>query len=446
MVQRNQETGWPGQDWTSAEPLWSREHPLFNKLGASVVTVATSFASATVTVPEVGEELRPIVAAFALHFGEQFAKADKISPYVILEMVGRLYWLKGGTPEAWCVYLESIGIKIAAQSRNLFISFLRFICGSHADRSHRFGKLAQALAYWASIVRPTPDGCDPDPEPQDEIWGTSQFTRWALDLRGYTALAEKWREEASVDASAGEPDGEFSENELPIKAEPSLVHDRTAVAAASQFNSESISETRDNLSNVSPLRQQTSLTKAAAHEELTRIVEQLSQEIDSLSAQIVKLKAENARLNAKTHEHGNQAHADSKEYILLPPDLRAKLVKEFHCTFDPCPYPKPDHFDGLTEDWGESNLVNPPFGSFMHNGKMRGPTAWARKALVEYRKRKTIVFLYPIDKWILELLAAGAEVRNLGDIHWLSTKDGQPGPGTGRHVAAFILRSNPNAD
>jgi hypothetical protein len=156
------------------------------------------------------ERASPDSGRFCPTFEEQFAKADKISPYVILEMVGRLYWLKGGTPEAWCVYLESIGVKVAAQSRNLFISFLRFICGSHPDRSHRLGKLAQALAYWASIVRPTPDGCDPDPEPQREIWGTSQFTRWALDLHGYTAVAEKWRE-TSADASAGEPDGELNE-------------------------------------------------------------------------------------------------------------------------------------------------------------------------------------------------------------------------------------------
>jgi hypothetical protein len=261
MVQRNRETGWHGQDWTSAEPLWSREHPLFKRLGASVVTVATEFASATATVPEVGNELRPIVAAFALHFEEQFAKADKISPYVILEMVGRLYWLKGGTPEAWCVYLESIGVRVAAQSRNLFISFLRFICGSHPDRSHRLGKLAQALAYWASIVRPTPDGCDPDPEPQREIWGTSRFTQWALDLRGYTAVAEKWREEASADASAGEPDGE---NELPMEAEPSPVHDRSAVAAADSY-SESESESQS-CGKVLPLRQQTSSSRGKPKE------------------------------------------------------------------------------------------------------------------------------------------------------------------------------------
>lgn len=33
----------------------------------------------------------------------------------------------------------------------------------------------------------------------------------------------------------------------------------------------------------------------------------------------------------------------------------------------------------------------------------------------------------------------GAEVRNLKDIRWHSTEDNIQGPGTGRHVAMFIL-------
>jgi len=41
------------------------------------------------------------------------------------------------------------------------------------------------------------------------------------------------------------------------------------------------------------------------------------------------------------------------------------------------------------------------------------------------------VLVYPIDKWILMLLAAGAEVRNLGDVRWLATEDGSVGKGTG---------------
>ena len=88
---------------------------------------------------------------------------------------------------------------------------------------------------------------------------------------------------------------------------------------------------------------------------------------------------------------------------------------------------------------GGANYVNPPFGSIIHQGKKKGPTAWAKKAIEENKKGKKVVFVYPIDKWILMMLAAGAKVRNLGDVKWLATEDNTPGKGTGRHIAAFIL-------
>ena len=133
---------------------------------------------------------------------------------------------------------------------------------------------------------------------------------------------------------------------------------------------------------------------------------------------------------------------DGKHYWLTPPALYDVLNAEFAFTFDPCPYPLPDGFDGLTCEWGQSNYVNPPFGSILHQGKKKGPTAWIRKAIEEHGKGKTVVLVYPVDKWVLMILAAagsGSRVRNLGDVRWLSIEDGLPGKGTGRHIAAFIL-------
>ena len=121
---------------------------------------------------------------------------------------------------------------------------------------------------------------------------------------------------------------------------------------------------------------------------------------------------------------------DGTHYWLTPPELMEQLRKEFKFDFDPCPYPRPEGFDGLVVEWGQSNYVNPPF---------KGPTAWVRKAIEEFRKGKTVVFVFPVDKWILYLLEAGAAVRNLGDVKWCATEDGQPGKGTGRHIACFIL-------
>jgi len=131
--------------------------------------------------------------------------------------------------------------------------------------------------------------------------------------------------------------------------------------------------------------------------------------------------------------------ADGKHYWLTPTDLMEKLNREFGFDFDPCPHPLPEGFDGLTCEWGESNYVNPPFGSIMHKGRKKGMTAWARKALAEHAKGKRVVLVFPIDKWILMLLEAGAQIRNLGDVKWLSTEDGQPGRGTGRYIAMFLL-------
>lgn len=136
-----------------------------------------------------------------------------------------------------------------------------------------------------------------------------------------------------------------------------------------------------------------------------------------------------------------QGAKDGKHYWLTPHDLMEKLQAEFHFDFDPCPFPLPPGFDGLTADWGQSNYVNPPFGSIIQNGKKKGPTAWARKAILENQKGKRVVMVYPIDKWVLMLLAAGAKVRNLGDVKWLATEDGSAGKGIGQHIACFILEA-----
>ena len=136
---------------------------------------------------------------------------------------------------------------------------------------------------------------------------------------------------------------------------------------------------------------------------------------------------------------------DGKHYWLTPPDVLERLAAEFGpFDFDPCPHPLPYGFDGLTCEWGQRNYVNPPFGSIMHQGRKKGPTAWVRKALDEWRKGKLVVLVYPVDKWLLMLLKAivgeHGEVRNLGDVRWLATEDGSAGKGTGRHIACFVLR------
>lgn len=121
---------------------------------------------------------------------------------------------------------------------------------------------------------------------------------------------------------------------------------------------------------------------------------------------------------------------DGRHYWLTPPDLMRDLQLEFAFDYDPCPFPRPETYDGLRAEWGQSSYVNPPF---------KGPTAWVRKAIAEHQKGKRVVFVFPIDRWILLMLAAGAQVRNLGDVKWCATEDGEPGNGTGRQIACFVL-------
>src|SRR5438270_3431188 len=122
---------------------------------------------------------------------------------------------------------------------------------------------------------------------------------------------------------------------------------------------------------------------------------------------------------------------NGKRYWLTPPELMKQLKKEFGFNFDACPYPRPKGFCGLKSEWGSSTYVNPPFF---------GPTAWARKAIAEHKKGKTVVMVFPVDKWIHYLLNAGAEFRSLGDVRWCCTRTKKPGKGIGRYTMAFILK------
>ena len=145
-------------------------------------------------------------------------------------------------------------------------------------------------------------------------------------------------------------------------------------------------------------------------------------------------------MNPKDNKFHKGNKVDGKHYWLTPDDVMKELNDEFNFDFDPCPYPKPEDFDGLTNEWGKSNYVNPPFGSIIHEGKKKGATAWVRKAIAENEKGKDVVFVFPVDKWILMMVKAGAEIRNLGDVKWLATEDKSQGKGLGRHIACFVLK------
>jgi hypothetical protein len=127
-----------------------------------------------------------------------------------------------------------------------------------------------------------------------------------------------------------------------------------------------------------------------------------------------------------------------KRFWLTPPDLFAKLDSEFHFDFDPCPYPRPDYFNGIEVPWGSSNYCNPPFrksdGAFG-----AGPTAFIRKAIQEQQEGKTSVIVLNTMSYINLLIEAGAEFRSLGRLRLLDCETGEPWKSPA-NTSLFVLR------
>ncbi len=130
--------------------------------------------------------------------------------------------------------------------------------------------------------------------------------------------------------------------------------------------------------------------------------------------------------------------SDRKRFWLTPPEMYRALNDEFHFNYDPCPYPRPEDFNGVAVPWGTSNYVNPPFrksdGAFG-----AGPTAFVRKAIEEREKGNSSVIVIPTMSFINMLLEAEAECRSMGRVPWLECESGASW-GSPSNITAFILR------
>lgn len=134
---------------------------------------------------------------------------------------------------------------------------------------------------------------------------------------------------------------------------------------------------------------------------------------------------------------------DTNHYWITPPELMTELQQEFAFDFDPCPFPKPEDFDGLEVEWGKCNWVNPPFtGMAKEPGRRKiGPMAWARKALAEREKGNTSVLIFPIYQVrVISFLEDHAtEIRYAGKIRWLSVEDMTSNPAASSAIQPCIL-------
>jgi hypothetical protein len=131
---------------------------------------------------------------------------------------------------------------------------------------------------------------------------------------------------------------------------------------------------------------------------------------------------------------------DDKKYWLVPPDVYDPLNAEFGFNFDPCPYPRPENFNGVNLPWGSVNWVNPPFRK-ADAAFGAGPTAFIRKAIEEQKLGNTSVIIINTMSFINLLLEAGAEARSMGRVRWLDCRTGEPW-GHPSNTTVFVLRGH----
>jgi DNA N-6-adenine-methyltransferase (Dam) len=111
-----------------------------------------------------------------------------------------------------------------------------------------------------------------------------------------------------------------------------------------------------------------------------------------------------------------------------PPALLARLSEEFGpFDTDPCPFPRPPGFDGLSVTWGRFVFVNPPYG--------RQVPFWLAKALAEIAAGRTetavfLLFARTDTAWYNDLILPFAhEVRFLrGRLTFLGADGPAPYP------------------
>ncbi len=104
-----------------------------------------------------------------------------------------------------------------------------------------------------------------------------------------------------------------------------------------------------------------------------------------------------------------------------PEGFYRELDKEFHFDYDPCPLQS--DFDGLQQNWGKSNFVNPPYSDI---------SKWVEKAWQESKTGKTIVMLIPSrtdTRWWHDFVMKAREIRFIkGRLKFGDSKNSAPFP------------------
>jgi hypothetical protein len=142
-------------------------------------------------------------------------------------------------------------------------------------------------------------------------------------------------------------------------------------------------------------------------------------------------------LHNKYYE-GNKA--DGKHYILSPKTMWEGIQQQYPGIVDICPYPRPKGYNALTAPWHKMNYANIPFGVTIDpiTGKKEGPTAWARRGIVEQAKGNSTLYVFPVDYFFYLLIKAGAVITPRGPVSWVAVEDGSSQP-SGRNIVDIFL-------
>jgi hypothetical protein len=86
------------------------------------------------------------------------------------------------------------------------------------------------------------------------------------------------------------------------------------------------------------------------------------------------------------------------------------------------------------------NYANIPFGVTIDpiTGKKEGPTAWARRGIIEQAKGNSTLYVFPVDYFFYLLIKAGAVITPRGPVNWVATEDGSSQP-SGRNIVDIFL-------
>ena len=122
-------------------------------------------------------------------------------------------------------------------------------------------------------------------------------------------------------------------------------------------------------------------------------------------ASLIVRSKENKKKISKKEAYRGALWNGKDQFAETPTEVMLELVKEFGLLNDVCP--RDPQRNGLEEEWQKINYMNPPYSQM---------EAWLTKAVVEWKKNKTVVCLLPArtnTNWFHDICIVAFEESNI---------------------------------